>query len=138
MSEVVQFPTLAGEERAVWACGCGCLTHYVRKGGTLECANCGELADADFGDWVAELPDAPPTIKTAGPDNVKVTDLADSAVALRSVFRDVEHRRDEAAFVIIGWRDGSVRTWGDTLQGSEQSEWFDSRIANAKRNLCRP
>lgn len=35
---VYEFPT---EEKAYWACNCGCMTFYVRVDGGIECPGCG-------------------------------------------------------------------------------------------------
>ena len=41
------------------------------------------------------------------------------------------------AMLIVIQQDGAVTTWGETIDGEAQSEWFDRRIATAKQMLTK-
>lgn len=133
---VVEFPKPVDDSELTWRCHCGCLTFYAMGDGTLECAQCGDIASGPLGDWRAPLPETPKEPKQIDAADWTVTDLGSSAAALRRVVRDLDQRHDELGFVIVAWNDGTVRAWGDIDMG-EQAAWFDRRVADAKEALVK-
>lgn len=135
MSNVVAFPS-RDDANIVWRCNCGCITHFVRADGEIECAQCGALAvdTGHDGEWRCRLPETPAEPQECSPGDFKVTDLNSSEAAFRRVLRNADP--EQAAVLIVLNTDGSLSAWG-TLETEEQREWFDRRMAEAKALLAR-
>lgn len=117
-----------------WRCDCGCFSFSVRVDGELECANCYSLVNG-VGSWRKPGnfdPDAPEL--QAEPDDVRVVDMNETRSALRRITRRAE--QIEPAFVVVGWDDGALSTWGNISDG-EQAEWLDRRLDAAKKMMVK-
>lgn len=120
----------------VFICKCGCTSFILYESGVTECCNCETVSsDADRGDWRLRLPPKPAEPEGM-PDTVKITHIGTSKGALQRV---LDHgKSDNTAFVIIGTKDGNVRTWGnDLVSAGETVWWLDEMLAMARKNLLK-
>ncbi|CAN0653111.1 conserved protein of unknown function [Nitratireductor aquimarinus] len=132
MSNIVSFPS-RDQDQVVWRCNCGCLTNFLRADGGLECAQCGELASADYGEWRKRFPDTPASPKEQGAGDIKVTDLNSPKQAVKRALLNADC--DTLAALVLLHSDGAMTVWGEHLDTDERAEWFDRRMADAKALL---
>lgn len=132
MTNVISLPP-RNQDKVVWRCGCGCITHFLRADGEMECAQCGVLAEGDTGEWRVNLPDTPAKPRETETGDVKVTDLNSSDAAIRRVLKNADTSTMVALVVLHD--DGALSVWGEDLDTDERRDWFDRRIADAKAML---
>lgn len=125
---VVQFPTRPPSDRAVWRCSCGCLSHFARSDGEIECVNCGAIASDIDGEWRMMLP---PAIDAPAVENgdLVVTDLGTAQNAIRRA-----HQRADAdllAALVIVHKDGRLTAWGTEILTPENRKWMRDRLDDA-------
>lgn len=131
--EVVAFPRQC-LDRMIWRCPCGCISFSLRADGVAECANCNRVMDG-LGEWRERLPE--PTANAPAPsgDDVVVTKMSETGASLSRVLAKASH--EGTAAVILLQIDGMVSTWGVPMS-ADQLEWFDGRIASARKMLTDP
>lgn len=107
----------------IWACGCGCRTHYVHETGEVECAGCGAIGPD--GAWLEHLGSTTPVAEPS----FRSIDDGDPEFARR---RFMQRAQNDAITVIAIYPDGSVGVSGENIYGAEQEAWFDRRLQDAK------
>ena len=129
-SNVVQFAPKAKEDqdRIVWRCRCGCLTHFVRADDEIECASCGNVS-VDAGEWrrrpaVGRV--EPPEVADT---DVAVKDLGDADTAIRKILRDLAP--GEMVGLVIVRDNGTITTWSGRTETEAQKQWLRDRLATA-------
>ena len=123
---VVEFPR---PERQIWACHCGCLTHYHYADGTVECSSCGEICTR--GDWsirpqeLAPLPESLSIVRDGEPADIR----------WQRFLRDVKSCPDIIALILVR-EDGGVRTVAKCLmEGPDQEAWWRRRCDDILRHV---
>lgn len=134
VADIVQFAPKAPDE-LVWRCSCGCISFELRADGGAVCVQCeAEVVGAD-GSWRRKLPDPVMPVEPLGDAGVTITDLNSSAAALRRIISRID--ADTTALVIVIQQDGTVSTWGESIEGEAQSAWFDRRLDTAKQMMVK-
>lgn len=134
MADIISFPERPGnEDIPVWRCNCGCITHFARSDGSLECANCQDIAADGTGSWRIDLPDVPEKPERTDTGDVKVTDFNDQSVAIRRIFRRAED--ESLAGIVLLKNNGSITCWSHGFDTSEQVEWLDHKMSEARKLL---
>jgi hypothetical protein len=129
VTNVVPFAPKSAEpdNRAVWRCVCGCLTHFVRADQEIECASCGNIA-AEAGEW-RRRPEAPTVAAEVDQTDVVVKDLGDAGTAIRKILRNLAP--SEMVCLVVVRDDGTISTWNGRTETEEQKEWLRLRLAAA-------
>lgn len=127
--EVVEFPVRI-DPKVVLRCPCGCLTHYLRADGEVECASCNEVVEHGPNDWRRRLPDVPAEPAEVEEGDIIDRDVADGSLAQRRVLRFAETAMSEGELVavIVITADGTVRMWNDELSKTDRQEWFERKV----------
>lgn len=136
MSEntVIDFPK---EEESYWLCNCGCMTHYVRISGEIECGSC-ETIIGENGEWVHY----PPTSKSREiNDETADEDLPyDNIIGTFLHSRFISRARDGEFVVLIGIeKSGTVSISKKTniIETVEQRHWFRKCLRDAYKLVVR-
>lgn len=122
--DVITFPKRE-DPKVVWTCGCGCMTHYLRADGVVECASCRN--EVTEGDWRARLPDTPAEPEPATSDTFSSTDVQSDELSIRRVIKAIVPA--EAALVALVRADGSICLWSDWMEGPERHAWLRDKLA---------
>lgn len=144
MADVINFPDKKPaqpkepETPGRWACGCGCVTHYLYDDGTVRCARCGADGTAKTGAYV--IADAAKREALAeGLSERVVIDHADAKAAFEESLNFLRHDTAVAAIVIQQNGDSSsVWTWGHGNFPEEKDRiWLTEQMQRALNNLIR-
>lgn len=122
-------------DNVVWRCNCGCISFELRADGDAVCVHCEHPVAGIDGVWREKLPEPVAPIEAVGDHDLTVTDFNSSAPALRRALGRAD--ADKTAMVIVIQQDGTVTTWGDTIEGEAQEAWFDRRVETAKTMLTK-
>jgi len=128
-NNVVDFPARI-DPALILRCPCGCLTHYLRADGAVECASCNVPVDHSPNDWRRRLPEAPQIPADVEGGDFIDRDLADESLAQRRVLRSAQDAMGAGVLtaVIVVTADGTVRMWHDDLSGSARQAWFEEKL----------
>ncbi len=131
MGEVVDLAERREPELTLWRCDCGCITHYVRSDGELQCANCDEIV-SDNGFW--RLPEGQTReIESGDGPETSRHDMGDSDAALDAVLRFVNAQA--AACVVVLQENGELLTWGNEFKTRARRGWLRRRLDAARKML---
>lgn len=134
VADIVQFAPKAPEE-LVWRCSCGCISFELRADGDAICVQCETAVTGADGSWRAKLPEPVTPVEPLGDGDVTITDLNSSGAALRRIINRID--ADKTALVIVIQQDGTVSTWGESIEGEAQSAWFDRRLDTVKQMMVK-
>jgi hypothetical protein len=116
---------------AYWHCDCGCMTHYVRNDGELECAYCEEIVNG-AGFW--RMPETDEALRLQRKDDVPTVtriDMGDPDSCLRMILRRATVERTAA--VIILQEDGHVTVWGQDFTPRGRRGWLRRKLEIARK-----
>lgn len=122
MADIVEFPGQE-EESGVWACNCGCVTHFVYDDGTVECANCfdtgPERARVKFTEIPFKRPDSEALVTR------RMVDVDDKFL-YRRIQQEVMD--DGVVGVAVFYESGRVRSVTEQSETDEQKTWWKRRV----------
>lgn len=131
---VVQFAK-PEPERLIWACACGCTTHYHHASGDVECAACEAISTSVSGEWREHFPEAPEEPKPCDASSFKITNIGSPEVALKRFTKQLSV--DDTAVAILIDNEGGLSTWIGDYMTPERQLWARERIADATERLMR-
>lgn len=127
------------DPRVVLRCPCGCLTHYLRADGLVECAFCEEVVTHSPNDWRARLPVTPADPADVEDGDIIDCDLADETIAQRRVLKVGQDavRAGNLAVLVVVTREGAIRIWNDLMDGEARRIWFEDKLSTIRETVFR-
>ncbi len=130
MADIIGFTPKPKDSEYIWRCECGCLSWTLIGDGSAQCMQCKAAPSNINGSWRKPLPDPSPSDGHAEPKDVELVDMATSGANLsRTLSRATV---EETAVVMVFQSHGGISTWG-CVEGQEQIDWLDGRIASARK-----
>ena len=128
---VIPFRAKAAQEPepegpAYMMCGCGCITHFAREDGAIECASCGDETTDTDPVWLDRMKGAPRKQESPETPLMSVLDLGSPDLAFRRLVASLN--ASETIALVVLTRAGSVRTWDVEITTPEQKAWLKEKL----------
>jgi hypothetical protein len=133
-------PLKKEDTRLVWMCAlCNCSSFYLYDDKTIECAGCHHPSE-DNGEWVINLPNAPPveTITKDDGNLVNVVAWGSEEFSRRRVLKEVTKWNDDNRLTaMVGWsEDGGMRSWS-SVNNEAQKQWLLRKISELAEHISK-